>query len=278
MKEKKILVLGGTGKTGRRVAERLINLGKDVRIGSRNETPSFDWEKAKTWVDVLRDMDSVYITFQPDLAVPSAIRAIKAFTFLAVEYGIQKMVLLSGRGEKEAQNCEQIVMNCGVNWTIVRCDWFNQNFSESFFLDPIKAGHVALPKGEALIPFVDTDDIADVVVETLLDDKHIGQVYELTGPRLLTFEEITSEISKVTGRDVQFHSISMDQYTNMLRGDQVPEDFIWLVKYLFTEVLDGRNSTLTNDIEKVLNRKAKDFTDYARDTVSTGVWDQLKKS
>ena len=128
---------------------------------------------------------------------------------------------------------------------------------------------------EALIPFVDNDDIADVVVEALLDDKHIGQIYELTGPHLLTFKEVTAEISKVTGRDIQFHSISMEEYTNMLREFQVPENFIWLVKYLFTEVLDGRNSTITNDIEKVLGRKAKDFTNYARETVTTGVWSSL---
>ena len=276
MTENKILVLGGTGKTGRRVAKKLFTLGKDIRIGSRNEDPAFDWEKPETWVDVLNGIDSVYITFQPDLAIPSAVPAIEAFTSLAVEQGIQKMVLLSGRGEKEAQACEQIVMNAGADWTIVRSDWFNQNFSESFFLDPIKAGQVALPRGEALIPFVDIDDIADIVVESLLDDKHIGQVYELTGPRLLTFEQATSEISKVTGRDIQFHSITMEEYTTMLREHHVPEDFIWLVKYLFTEVLDGRNSTITNDVEKVLGRKAKDFADYARETVTTGIWDPIK--
>ena len=275
MSEKTILILGGTGKTGRRVAQRLTRLGKSIRIGSRNENPAFDWEKPDTWEDALKGINTAYITFQPDLAVPSAVPIIESFTALAVKSGVQKMVLLSGRGEKEAQKCEQIVMNSGADWTIVRSDWFNQNFSESFFLDPIKAGYVALPRAEALIPFVDNDDIADVVVEALLDDKHIGQIYELTGPHLLTFKEVTAEISKVTGRDIQFHSISMEEYTSMLREFQVPEDFIWLVKYLFTEVLDGRNSTITNDIEKVLGRKAKDFTNYARETVTTGVWASL---
>jgi len=275
MSEKNILILGGNGKTGRRVAQRLIRLGKSIRIGSRKGDPVFDWEKPVTWEAALKGINSVYITFQPDLAVPSAVSLIEKFTTAAVKNGVQKMVLLSGRGEKEAQKCEQIVMNSGADWTIVRSDWFNQNFSESFFLDPIKAGHVALPRAEALIPFVDNDDIADVVVETLLDDKHIGQIYELTGPHLLTFKEVTAEISKVTGRDIQFHSVSMEEYTNMLREFQVPEDFIWLVKYLFTEVLDGRNSTITNDIEKVLGRKAKDFTNYARETVTTGVWASL---
>lgn len=276
MEEKKILVLGGKGKTGSRVAERLTKLGKTIRIGSRSEKPSFDWENPETWAAALEGMDTVYITFQPDLAVPGALKVIEAFTSQAVKAGIQKMVLLSGKGEKEAELCEQVVMNAGADWTIVRASWFNQNFSESFFLDPILAGHVALPRAEALVPYVDVDDIADVVVESLLDNKHVGQTYELTGPRQLTFKQVTEEISKVTGRDIKFESITMDEYTKMLKEYQVPEDYIWLINYLFTEVLIDRNSGVTNDIEKVLGRRAKDFAEYARETAASGIWNPPK--
>jgi uncharacterized protein YbjT (DUF2867 family) len=269
-------VIGGTGKTGRRVVERLKTRDIPVRIGSRGGEPPFDWEKPETWAGALDGMDTVYITFQPDLAVPGAREAIEEFTSLAVKSGIQKMVLLSGKGEKEAELCEQVVMNAGADWTIVRASWFNQNFSESFFLDPILTGHVALPRGEALVPYVDTDDIADVVVEALLNDDHVGQTYELTGPRQLTFKQVTEEISDVTGRDIAFTPITMDEYEKMLREYEVPEDYIWLINYLFTEVLVERNSIVTNDIQKVLGRKAKDFAEYARETASTGIWNPVK--
>jgi uncharacterized protein YbjT (DUF2867 family) len=272
MEEGKILVTGGKGKTGRKVAERLTKRGKSIRIGSRNEKPSFDWENPETWTGALDGMHTVYITFQPDLAVPGALKAIKEFTSQAVNSGIKKMVLLSGKGEKEAELCEQVVMNSGADWTIVRASWFNQNFSESFFLDPIKAGYVSLAKAETLIPFVDTDDIADVVVESLLNEKHNGKTYELTGPRQLTFKQVIEEISKVTGRDIKFDSITMDEYTKMLKEFEVPEDYIWLINYLFTEVLVEKNSIVTNDIEKVLGRKAKDFSEYAKETAATGIW------
>ena len=268
-----ILVIGGTGKTGRRVVERLKARDIPVRIGSRDVEPPFDWENPKTWADALDGMDKVYITFQPDLAVPGARQAIEGLTSQAVKSGIKKMVLLSGRGEKEAELCEDVVMNAGADWTIVRASWFNQNFSESFFLDPIVAGQVALPRAEALVPYVDADDIADVVTESLLDDKHTGQTYELTGPRQLTFEQISEEISKVTGRDIRFHSITMDEYTKMLRDYRVPEDYIWLINYLFTEVLVERNAGVTHDIQKVLGRQAKDFSEYARETAMSGIWD-----
>lgn len=275
MKNNKILVIGGTGKTGRKVVERLTGFDKSVQIGSRNGNPSFDWEKPDTWANVLEGIDSVYITFQPDLAVPGARKAIEKFTSVAVESGIKKIVLLSGKGEKEAELCEQAIMNSGVNWTIVRSSWFNQNFSESFFLDPIKTGNVALPKAEIPVPFVDTDDIAEVATEALLDDKHNGKIYELTGPRQLTFKQAIEEISESAGRNINFDSITMVEYKRLLSDNNVPENYIWLIDYIFTEVLVEQNSVISHDIERVLGRKAKDFSEYTKETAATGIWDSF---
>ncbi|MBT8180945.1 MAG: NAD(P)H-binding protein [Eudoraea sp.] len=272
-KEQNILVLGGKGKTGRRVASRLVEKGQTVRIGSRSENPSFDWDDLSTWEGALQGMESVYITFQPDLAVPGAKEAIEGFTNLAVKSGVRKVVLLSGKGEQEAEECERIVMNSGLDWTIVRASWFNQNFSESFFLDPILAGHVALPKNEAQVPYVDANDIADVVVAALLDDKHNNEIYELTGPRTLTFSDVVSEISEATGREIQFTPISMEEYNAKMKEFNLPDDYLWLINYLFEEVLVESNSIVTNDIEKVLGRKPIDFTTYANEVAKSCVWD-----
>lgn len=271
--KKKILVLGSNGKTGRRVAARLENNPEvEIRLGSRNEKIPFDWENPQTWENVVKDIDTVYITFQPDLAVPFAAEAIENFTKLATKNGVQKIVLLSGRGEKEAQVCEEIVKKNAKYWTIIRASWFNQNFSESFFLDPILYGIVALPRAEALEPFTDADDIADVVTTALLNDSHNGKTYELTGPRLLTFKQAVNEIAEASGRNITFQSLSLEEYTQMLREYQVPEDHIWLVNYLFEQVLDGRNSNITQDIENILGRKAKDFSAYVKETAKTGIW------
>lgn len=274
MEENKYLIIGGKGKTGRKVVERLTKLGKNVRVGSRSESPSFDWGNLKTWAQALEGIQVVYITFQPDLAIPGATKTIESFTQLAVNSGINKLVLLSGRGEKEAENCERIVKESGANWSIVRASWFNQNFSESFLLDPILAGHVSLPRSEALIPFIDTDDIADVVVETLIDDIHNGQTYELTGPKQLTFRQVVEEISEATGRNIHFNSITLEEYAKMLKQFQLPEEYIWLINYLFTEVLISENSYVSGDVEKILGRKPKDFSEYVKETNSTGIWNQ----
>ena len=272
MKEK-ILVIGGTGKTGRKVVEKLQKKGIEVRIGSRSASPSFDWQKPEGWAAALEGIDKVYITFQPDLAVPGAKEAIQKLVEESKQAGLSKLVLLSGKGEREAELCEQIVMHSGIDYTIIRASWFSQNFSESFFLDPILAGHVATAQAEAQIPFVDTDDISDVAVEVLLNEQHNGQLYELTGARTLNFQEVVAEIGKATGREIGFTAISLEAYTQMLKDAGVPADYVWLVNYLFAEVIgDPSVSEISHDIEKVLGRKPKDFSSYVAETAATGVW------
>lgn len=269
------LVIGGKGKTGSRVVNHLQRLGWPVKVGSRSAEVPFDWTDSSTWLAAVQEIHSVYITFQPDLAVPGAAEAISAFTKIAVDNGVQKLVLLSGRGEPEAQACEEIVMNAGVDWTIVRASWFSQNFSESHMLEPILAGYVSLPVGNIGEPFIDADDIADIVVAALTDDKHNQQLYEVTGPRLITFKEAMEEIAAATGREIHYEQVSIPEYAAMLNMHGVPQDIISLLSYLFTEVLDGRNASITDGVEKALGRKATDFSEYVRKVAATGVWNQV---
>ena len=270
-----ILVIGGTGKTGKRVAQNLTAQGHNVRIGGRNNDPAFDWEDPSTYAQALKDMDRAYIVYYPDLAVPGAKKAIQTLTDAALKSGLEKVVLLSGKGEKEAEACEDIVANSGLNYTVVRASWFNQNFSESFLLDPIQAGHVALPMPEAEVPFVDADDIAEVVTEVLQNDAYNSQIITVTGPRKITFKEIVNEISIGTGREIAFQSISQEEYNAAMKAAGVPDDYIWLFDYLFREVLGNpENQDVSNDIEKVLGRPATDFRAFVKKTAKTGVWNQ----
>ena len=268
----KILVTGGTGKTGRRVVERLTAPGLPVRIGSRSGEPPFDWEDRATWAPALLNVGRVYLTYYPDLAVAGAVDTVGSFVELAMARGIRRLVLLSGRGEEEAQRAEQVLQDSGADWTIVRCSWFNQNFSENYLRDPVVSGEVVLPAGNVGEPFVDADDIADVAVAALTDDRHVGQLYELTGPRLLTFAEVVEEIAKAVGRDIRYVQVSADQYASALVEAELPPEFVWLVSYLFTTVLDGRDAHLTDGVQRALGRAPRDFTDYARGAAASGVW------
>jgi len=266
------LVLGASGKTGRRIISRLEEQGVPVRAGSRSGDPSFQWEDRTTWAPALADVATVYISYYPDLAVPAAPDDIAAFTKLAKEMGVTKVVLLSGRGEEEAQRCEQIVRDSGIDWTIVRCAWFSQNFSENFIRDMVLDGIVALPAGTVKEPFIDTDDIADVAVAALTDEKHSEQLYELTGPRMLTFTEAVAEISEATGHDIKYIEIPSEAFVQGLKEQHLPEDVAGLLEYLFMTVLDGRNEYLTDGVKQAIGREPKDFADYAKQAAKEGYW------
>ena len=196
----------------------------------------------------------------------------RCFAELAVQSGVRRLVLLSGRGEEEAQKGEEVVQDAGADWTIVRASWFSQNFSENFLLQSVIDGELALPAGDVGEPFIDVDDIADVAVAALTEDGHTGRVYEVTGPRLLTFEEAGGEIARATGRQIRYVQISQEAFASALSEQSVPADFVGLVTYLFREVLDGRNAHLTDGVQRALGRPPRDFAEYARETATTGVW------
>ncbi|QSB16798.1 NmrA family transcriptional regulator [Natronosporangium hydrolyticum] len=265
---KPILVTASSGKTGSRVAQRLVDKGMPVRLGSRNASPRFDWEDQNTWRPALADVSAAYICFVPDLGFPGAADAVGAFSKIAVDSGVERLVLLSGRGEPEARAGEEAVQASGGQVTVVRASWFNQNFSENFLLESVLGSEIALPAGNAAEPFVDADDIADVAVAALTEDGHGGQEYEVTGPRLLTFHDVASELTAVTGREIRYTPLTTDQYADILRANDLPLDFL----ELFTKILDGRNAQLTDGVQRALGRPPRDFRDYAQATAATGVW------
>jgi uncharacterized protein YbjT (DUF2867 family) len=271
-RDRPVLVLGGTGKTGGRVADRLRAKGTPVRIGSRKGTPPFDWDDRSTWPAALAGARAAYICYYPDVAVPGAADVVGSFVEQAVTAGARRLVLLSGRGEEEAQRAESLLRQSQAEWTIVRSSWFDQNFSESFLLDMVLAGEVALPAGDVREPFVDTDDIADVATAALAEQGHEGQLYEVTGPRLLTFAEAVEEIASAAGREVGFVQLSRDAFADALRAESVPDDYVWLLDYLFATVLDGRNQYVTDGVQRALGREPREFGDYARAAAATGVW------
>lgn len=267
------LVLGGTGKTGRRVVERLASRGVATRVASRAADPSFDWGEQSTWGAVLDGATAAYVSYAPDLAIPGATDAIGAFIEKAVEHGVQRLILLSGRGEEEAQRCERMVQDGGIEWTVVRASWFNQNFSEGEFLDMVLAGAIMLPAGDVPEPFVDADDIADVAVAALTEDGHAGRIYEVTGPRMLSFAEAVAEIARASGRDIQYIPIPHEAFTAGIAESGAPDDIRWLLSYLFSTVLDGRNAHICDGVQRALGREPTDFAEYARRTAASGAWD-----
>ena len=267
-----VAIIGGLGKTGGRVAERLKERGINVRAASRSTTPSFDWQDRDTWHQALEGASAAYVTFQPDLAVAWAAEAISAFAKTAVEAGVGHIVLLSGRGEDGAVLSEEKLKAEGVDYTVLRASWFNQNFSEGAFLDGLLQGKLALPAGDVVEPFVDAADLADAALEVLTNPRHRNQTYELTGPRALTFRDAVCEIATASGRAIEYETVPIDAFIAEMAAFGLPTETTDLLHELFTQVLDGRNSRVEDGVRQILGRQPKDFSDYARETAATGIW------
>jgi uncharacterized protein YbjT (DUF2867 family) len=269
---KTTLVLGGTGKTGRRVVELLAACDLSTRLGSRSGELPFDWEEEATWAPALQNVWSVYVSYYPDLALPGAVSAVRSFAELAVESGVRRLVLLSGRGEPEAERAEAAVRDSGADLTILRSTWFMQNFGEDYMLEHVLSGEIRLPAGDVATPFLDVDDIADVAVATLTEDRHAGQLYELTGPRSLTFAEAAAEIAEATGREIRYVPVSLEEHAAEAAEHGVPAEVVELLTYLFSEVVDGRNANTTDGVQRALGREPRDLRDFARDAAASGGW------
>jgi uncharacterized protein YbjT (DUF2867 family) len=266
-----ILVVGATGKTGSRVARLLAEQGHNVRPVSRGSDIPFDWDKPEGWAAALDGVSAAYVTFFPDLAFPGAAQKIEAFTRLATKTDLQKMVLLSGRGESHAEVCEGIVRDSGLAYTLVRCSWFAQNFSEGYLRDPVLQGMIALPAGQVREPIIDVDDIADVAVAALTDDRHNGQLYEVTGPRLLGFEQAAEALTKATGRTISYVPITLEQFhAGMVEigGPMVADVFTGICR----ETLDGRNESLGDGVQRALGRAPRDFAAFCQGAAANGAW------
>lgn len=266
------LVIGATGKTGRRVVERLRAARMPVKEASRSSEVLFDWERTDTWAPAFEGVDAAYVTYYPDLALPGAADAVGELADVALSQGVRRLVLLAGRGEEGAQKAEMRLQSTDADWTIIRCGFFAQNFSE-MFADPISHGVMAMPEGSGADPFLDIDDVADVIVAALQDDAHIGQLHELTGPRIVTLDEVAETLTDAIGRPVQYLSMSQPDYTAELTQAGVPDDAAAHITEVIVDALDGRNAWTTTGVEQVLGRPARDFTEFARDAAAAGAWD-----
>jgi uncharacterized protein YbjT (DUF2867 family) len=267
------LVLGGTGRVGRRIADRLAERGVPVRLGSRSGEPPFDWDDRSTWPDALRGAKAAYLMYYPEIEFPGASEAIGAVAQLAVDSGVERLVLLSARGQDEARAAEEAVAALPVASTAVVASAFNQNFDEGVFRQPLLNGALPVPAGDVAEPFVDVNDIADVAVAALTEDGHAGRRYEVTGPRLLTFHQAVGEIAAASGREMRYLPVTPAQFADGLVAEAgAPREFADLLARLLGEFFDGRNASVGDGVERALGRKPRDFTDWVRETAPTGVW------
>lgn len=256
-----IAVIGATGKTGRRVAERLQKAGHAVRGLSRSTPVPFDWHDETTWQPALDGASAAYVTYHPDLSVPGAAQHVARFCEVATECKLGRLVLLAGRGEPQVHPAEEAVRKSGIDFTILECSFFCQNFTEDL-LRP-HDGVVVFPAEFVTEPFIDCDDIAEVAVGALTQDTHRGKTYDLTGPESLSFGAAVQLLSAASGLDIRYQPTSFEDYAQLLAA-HLPAPHVEHFIELFRSLLDGHNSETSRDVEYVLGRPATSFQSFAQ--------------
>jgi uncharacterized protein YbjT (DUF2867 family) len=248
-----VLVLGATGKTGRRVTALL---GPAARPASRSSATRFDWSERETWEPALAGITAVYVV-PPDNPAQLA-----EFVPLAVKSGVTRLVLLSMRGAPDDDPFEAAVKESGVEWTILRPTWFMQNFDEDLFAAPVQHGELAVPAGQGVHPFIDVLDIAEVAVAALTRPGHAGQTYDLSGPEALSFAEMLARIVEVTGNPVLYTDVAPEDFAASLRGLGYSDEIADLVTMLLVRIRTGAEAHLSDGVQRVLGREPRTFTDY----------------
>lgn len=266
-----IVVINSTGKIGSRVAAHLAAKGLPYRGVSRRTEIPFDWQDERTWPQALAGGKSAFISFVPDLAAPGALAVMERFVAAARDAGLGKLVLLTGRGEIGAVAAENTVRESGLAWTIVRAAWFNQNFSEGHLLESVLEGHLYMPAGDRKEPFVDAEDIAEVATAALLDDRHTGQIYDVTGPELLSFDEVAQRLAGATHRPLQYVPVTLEEFHGGLL-QTLGQEWADLLRTIADETLDGRNSWVGDGVQRALGRAPRDFQSFLQQALAAGAW------
>jgi uncharacterized protein YbjT (DUF2867 family) len=274
-----ILILSGKGKTGRRVAEQLTNRGVPFRLASRSSEQRFDWYDDSTWSPTIAGADTAYLA--PPVG-PTGLAQAGRFIKQAANEGLRRVVLLSGRGVGSpgrdfavydgSLDLEHAVKASGADWTIVQPAWFAQGFSEDFLRHHVLAGEIRLSAGTGAEAWIDTNDVGDVMTEALLDERHTGQTYAISGPRTLTMTEAAAEISAATGRQITYVDLEPQQHVAELLEQGLTQEDAEAIRDLFAVIRNHRSEYVSDGVQQVLGRQPRDFADWARETATTGVW------
>jgi uncharacterized protein YbjT (DUF2867 family) len=245
------LLLGGTGKVGRRLAAVLREQGQDVRVASRGDSGDvrFDWHDESTWPAALAGVDGVFIV-GPGSATDWSPK-LRALLMTAHEAGVRNAVLLSARGvefhpEGAVALAEQVLREGPLAWTILRPTHFAQNFTEAMFV-PDAAGEVRAPVADARHPFVDVQDIAEVAAAALTDPAHDGKI---SGPEAIAFADAAQAVGGTYVPEPR------ETHIAALRAAGTPEGYVTWRMAMLDGIARGDDAYISNGVHETLGRPA----------------------
>jgi uncharacterized protein YbjT (DUF2867 family) len=272
---KTVLVMGVRGKTGRQLAAVLARDPKIAVCGAGRqasgpglpgiEARPFDWDDSSSWPAAVAGVNALYL-IKPKTKDPAA--TVEAL--LRQARSLERVVLLSEidadhrDDTTDERRVEQVIKALPLEWTILRPNWFMQNFAEpGFYLEAIRdAGEIKVPTGGQRTSFVDTRDIAEVAAAALLKGGHAGQSYTLTGPQALTWSDAMAQIGHAAGHDVRHVDPPFRRHLDALAEKGTPASAIDYYQRIFGSIQKGRTSVLSTDVEQVTGRQPRSFAAF----------------
>jgi uncharacterized protein YbjT (DUF2867 family) len=274
-----VLVIGATGKVGRHLVDELVSRGVAVRAATRVPGPAgplvtpvrFDWDDPDTHADAVAGIDTVYLIAPSFVVDPTPVTG--PFLQTAAAAGVRRVVTQTAMGIEHAVGTglhalEQQVMATVPSWTMIRPNWFAQNFDEGAYRFEIAATRgFAAPAGDAPVSFVDTRDVAAVAAAALLGDPGdwAGREVAPTGPRPVTFAESAEIVSHAWGETVEYRDCTPEAGRAALVAAGLPGDYADFMMGIYAMLRGGLLGAVTDDVEAVTGRPARTLEQYAAD-------------
>lgn len=272
-----ILITGGSGKTGSRLAQNLRGRGVEPRVASRSPRSHgavrFDWRDTATFQDALTDVRAVYLVAPTDTAEP--FDAMQPFLEQAIESGVDRFVLLSSsmleEGGPMMGAVHAFLKAHAPHWTVLRPSWFMQNFSEGPHMPTIRdEGAIYSATGDGRVSFIDAADIAVVAAEALLEPLFPDRDLVLTGPEALSYDQIAHLLSSNLGRNVVHHRLSETELTERYKGQGLPPEYAPVLAAMDTAISLGAEDRVTSEVRNITGREPSSFLTFA--TATREVW------
>ncbi|OIJ91798.1 NmrA family transcriptional regulator [Streptomyces sp. MUSC 14] len=266
-----IVVTGATGNVGRPLTQALTEAGEQVTAVSRHAVAmpdgvrhvAADLAELASLTPALAGAKALFLLLSGDLHAPDARPA--DIIGLAAARGVRRVVLLSSQGvatrplgpsRVAMRAVEDALRESGLDWVVLRPGGFASNALA--WAESVRTrGTVAAPFGDVGVPVIDPADIAEVAAACLLDDRHTGGVYELTGPEVITPRQQAETIASALGSPLRFHELTRDEAKTMMT-QLVPVE-------LADDTLDIISAPtpaelrISPDVQRVLGRAPRTF-------------------
>jgi uncharacterized protein YbjT (DUF2867 family) len=272
----RLLIVGGTGTTGSRVADQVRGPGVAVRIATRRPSAAehvrFDWTEPRSHAGVLTGIDAIYLVAPIGVTEPASL--VEPFLATALHAGVRRVVLLSSSAIPEGGTglggLHRLVRTTVPEWTVLRPSWFMQNFLGDHPVGTAvrESGEIVTATGDGRVAFIDAADIAAVAARALTDEEPHNTSYVLTGPEALSYADTAAIIAGVTGRPIRHRPVGPAELTDRLTAAGYPRDFAELLPGLDVAISTGTEDRVTTTVPELTGRPARSFTDFARDAFS----------